>query len=123
MSLSKITDQLYTLRQSRLAAQKEVDALEAQEKALRAELFAALKASPTGAVAGSVAKAEIKTSIVPSLVDPEAFRKWCAKSPKRMDCLKVGVVTDAWRTHVSNGDVVDGVEAFTKEDLSLTKVK
>lgn len=123
MNLSKIADQLYTLRQERLAAQKEVDKLEAQEKELRAQLFANLKASPTGAVAGSVAKAEIKTSIVPSLVDPEAFRKWCAKSPKRADCLKVSVVTDAWRTHVSNGDVVDGVESFTKEDLSLTKVK
>ena len=123
MNLSKIADELYTLRQSRLAAQKEVDALEAQEKALRAKLFAELKLSPAGAVAGSIAKAEIKTSIVPTLIDPEKFRKWCAKSPKRMDCLKVSVVTEAWRTHVSNGDEPDGVEAFTKEDLSLTKVK
>jgi hypothetical protein len=123
MNLSKITDQLYTLRQERLAAQKAVDALEAQEKELRAQLFANLKASPTGAVAGSLAKAEIKTSIVPTLVDPEAFLKWVRKSPKRADCLKVGVATDAWRSHVSNGDVVDGVDSFTKEDLSLTKVK
>jgi hypothetical protein len=123
MNLSKITDQLYTLRQDRLAAQKEVDKLEVQEKALRAELFAALKASPTKAAAGSIAQAEIKFTIVPTLVDEEAFRKWCVKSPKRLDCLKVSVVTDAWRRHVVNGDVVDGVESFSKEDLSLTKVK
>lgn len=123
MDLSKITDQLYTLRQSRLAAQKEVDALEAEEKALRAKLFDALRKSPTGTVAGSVAKAEIKTSIVPSLVDPEAFLRWVRKSPKRADCLKVSVATEAWRSHVSNGDVVEGVETFAKEDLSLTKVK
>lgn len=123
MNLAKITDQLYTLRQERLAAQKEVDALEKQEKELRAQLFAALRESPSGAVAGDVAKAEIKTSIVPTLVDPEAFLKWARKSPKRADCYKVSVVTDAWRTHVSLGDTVDGVESFTKEDLSLTKVK
>jgi len=123
MNLSKITDELYTLRQERLAAQKQVDAIEAQEKALRAKLFDALKASPTQAAAGSIAQAEIKTSIVPTLVDPEAFRKWCVKSPKRLDCLKISVVTDAWRKHVVNGDEPDGVEAFTKEDLSLTKVK
>lgn len=123
MNLSKITDELYTLRHMRLAAQKEVDALEAQEKALRAKLFDALRESPTEAAAGNVAKAEIKRSIVPSLVDPEAFLKWARKSPKRADVFKVSVVTDAWRTHVSNGDVVDGVESFTKEELSLTKVK
>jgi len=123
MNLSKITDELYTLRQSRLAAQKEVDALEAQEKALRAKLFDALKASPTKAAAGDVAKAEIKTSIVPTLIDEEAFRKWCVKSPKRLGCMKTTVVTDAWRKHVINGEDVAGVESFTKEDLSLTKVK
>ena len=123
MNLSKIVDELYTLRQSRLAAQKEVDALEAQEKALRAKLFDALRESPTEAAAGDVAKAEIKRTIVPSLVDPEAFLKWARKSPKRADIFKVSVVTEAWRTHVSNGDTVDGVESFTKEELSLTKVK
>ena len=123
MNLSKITDQLYTLRQSRLAAQKEVDAIEKQEKELQSQLFAALHDSPTGVVAGSIAKAEIQVAIVPSMVDPEAFLKWVRKSPKRADCLKIGVVTDAWRTHTSNGEVADGIEAFTKETLSLRKVK
>ena len=123
MDLSKLTDKLYALRQERLAAQKQVDALEAQEKELRAQLFTNLKDSPTGVVAGSVAKAEIKSSIVPSLTDAEAFLAWTRKSQKRHSLLKVAVVTDAWRTFVSNGGEVDGVEAFTKEDLSLTKVK
>jgi hypothetical protein len=123
MNLSKIADQLYTLRQERLVAQKEVDKLEVQEKALRTELFAALKLSPSGAVSGAIGHAEIKTSIVPTMVDPERYLRWCRKSPKRADAYKITVVTDVWRTLVSNGDNPDGVEAFTKEDLSLTKVK
>ncbi|MEK9735993.1 MAG: hypothetical protein VW362_08970 [Candidatus Nanopelagicales bacterium] len=123
MDLSKLTDQLYALRQDRLAAQKEVDALEKQEKELRAKLFDALKASPTGAVSGSIAHAEVRSSIVPTLVDADAFLAWARKSPKRAGLLKVGVVTDAWRTFVSNGGEVEGVEEFVKEDLSLTKVK
>lgn len=123
MNLSKITDQLYTLRQERLAAQKEVDLLEKQEKELRAKLFAALKESPTGAVSGAVAHAEIKSSIVPSMVDEERFLAWARKSPKRHALLKINVATEAWRTFISNGGEVEGVESFTREDLSLTKVK
>jgi len=123
MDLSKIADKLYTLRQERLAAQKQVDALEAQEKELRSKLFAELKASPTRMAVGSIAQAEVKSSIVPTLTDSEAFLSWARKSPKRHDLLKVGVATDAWRKFVANGGVVEGVEAFTKEDLSLTKVK
>ena len=123
MDLTKLTDKLYALRQERLAAQKQVDALEAQEKELRAKLFAELKASPTGTAVGSVAQAEIKSSIVPTLVDEKKFLQWANKSDRRRTLLKVGVATDAWRKFVSNGGVAEGVEAFTKEDLSLTKVK
>jgi hypothetical protein len=123
MNLSKIADQLYTLRQERLAQQKIVDAIEAQEKELRAKLFTELKRSPSGAVSGAIGHAEIKTSIVPTMVDPERYLRWCRKSPKRADAYKITVVTDVWRTLVSNGDEPEGVESFTKEDLSLTKVK
>ena len=123
MDLTKLTDKLYTLRQERLAAQKQVDALEAQEKELHAQVFAALDKAPTGMTIGDIAKAEIKESIVPTLVDEKKFLQWANKSDRRRTLLKVGVATDAWRKFASNGGVAEGVEAFTKEDLSLTKVK
>lgn len=123
MDITKLVDKLYALRQERLVAQKAVDALEAQEKDLRARLFDALKETPSRAAVGAVAKAEVKVSLVPSLVDPDAFLAWARRSPKRADCYKVSVVTPAWRAHVVNGETVDGVEVFEKEDLSLTKVK
>lgn len=123
MDLAKLTDKLYTLRQKRLAAQKEVDALEAQEKELRATLFANLKASPTGAATGVIGHAEIKTSLVPSMVDEDRFLAWSRKSPKRRALVKVSVSTPAWRAFVVNGGEVDGVKQFEKKELSLTKVK
>ena len=123
MNLTKLTDKLYTLRQERLAAQKQVDALEAQEKELHAQVFAALDKAPTGMTIGDIAKAEIKESIVPTLVDKDRFLSWSRKSAKRHDLVKVSVATDMWRKFVANGESVEGVEVFTKRTLSLTKVK
>jgi len=122
-NLPALIDKLYDVRQRRLAAQKDVDAMEADERALRIAIFDQLKASPTGAASGALAHAEIKSTPVPQLIDADAFLAWARKSPKRSDVYKVSVSAPAWRTHVSNGDIVPGVESFTREDLSLTKVK
>lgn len=122
-TLATLIDQTYELRQQRLAAQKEVDALEAQEKELRAQLFDLLRHSPSEAATGAVAQAKITHSIVPQLVDADEFFAWVRKSPSNRAVAKISVSTPEWRTRVAAGTHVPGVESFTKDDLSLTKAK
>ena len=64
-TLGACADRVYELRAKRLAAQKDVDAIEAEEKALKEHIINTLPKSETTGVAGKVARVTVVTKQVP----------------------------------------------------------
>lgn len=118
-ALSKEIDALYTLRAKRLAAQHKVDKLEAEEKELNKALLAKLHSAKLEGIAGQKGAAKILRQDVAQVEDEDALLAW-GKLKDNRDCIKVGVVTEVWKARGMN---VPGVSKFTRETLSVTKVK
>lgn len=120
-SIGACADRIYELRLQRLAAQKLVDAMEAEEKALKEHVIATLPKSETTGVAGKLARVTVITKEVPQVKDWDAF--W-AKFDKKKDTDLIGrslskaAVEARWEA----GKKVAGVEAFTVVTLSINKV-
>lgn len=122
MDLGKLIDQTWELRAKRLAAQRAVDAMEEEEKALNEQIGEALRASKLDGAKGKAATAAFRRTQVAQVVDEDALLAW-GKLKANRDVIKVGVVGEAWRARLADGVKVPGVEAFLKEQVVLTKVK
>src|SRR5690349_19141017 len=62
-------DRLYELREARLAAQKQVDAMEAEEKALKEHIIQTLPKSDASGAAGKIARVSVVVNEVPQVKD------------------------------------------------------
>ena len=114
-------DALYTLREQRLIVQKEADALEEREKAIKQHLIDTLpKSDQTGAV-GHVARAQIKTKRVPQVDDWEALYKHVRKTGD-FEILQRRLAADAIAERWEAGKKVPGVGAFNAVTVSVTKL-
>lgn len=120
-TLGACADRVYELRAKRLAAQKDVDAIEAEEKALKEHIINTLPKSETTGVAGKVARVTVVTKQVPQVKDWEAFWKSFDKK-KDTDMLGRTISKAAIEARWENGKKVAGVEAFTVVSLSINKV-
>ena len=120
-TMGACADKIYELRQKRLDAQKVVDAIQAEESALREHIIQTLPKSETTGVAGKLARVTVVTKSIPQVKDWDAFYKYVAKN-KAFDLMQRRLsdkaVTDRWEA----GKKVDGVEAFTAVSLSINKV-
>ena len=72
-TMGACADRIYELKNKRLAMQKEVDAVEAEEKALKEHIINTLPKSETTGVAGKLARVTVVTKQVPQVKDWEAF--------------------------------------------------
>jgi hypothetical protein len=120
--LGAMIDEAWTLREKRLTLTREADAIEAREKELKATIEGTLRDMKLDGAKGHQAVAAIKRTLVAQITDEDAYLKWASLKANR-DCLKVGVVGEAYRERIAAKVKVPGVEPFTKEDLSLTKAK
>ena len=118
--LGELIDSVWEMRQKRLTAQREVDKLEEEEKTARAEIGVLLRVGKLEGGKGKLATAAFRRTTVAQVVDEEAFLKWAMKKANR-DCLKVGVIGEAWRLRLAEGDAAPGVDKFTKEEVVLSK--
>lgn len=120
-TLGACADRVYELRVKRLAAQKEVDAIEAEEKALKEHIIDTLPKSETTGVAGKLARVTVVTKQVPQVKDWEAFWKNFNKKTDT-DLLQRSLSKAAVEARWEAGKEVAGVEAFTAVTLSINKV-
>jgi len=120
-TLGACADRIYELRAKRLTAQKEVDAIEAEEKALKEHIINTLPKSETTGVAGKLARVTVVTKQVPQVKDWEAFWKSFNKKTDT-DLLQRSLSKAAVEARWEAGKKIAGVEAFTAVTLSINKV-
>jgi seryl-tRNA synthetase len=121
-AMGKCADKLYEVRQKRLALQKEVDALKAEETAIKNHIINKLPKSQASGIAGSLARATVITKEQPQVKDQEAFRKYMNRT-KRFDLANnlqpsAPAIRDMWE----EGKDIPGVEKFNVVTVSLNKV-
>ena len=119
-SLGGCADRIYALRQQRLAAQKVVETIETEEKALKEHIINTLPKSEARGVSGKVANVKVVTKDVPQVEDWEAFYAFVRKS-KRTDLLQRRPAEGAINEILNSGKTVPGVKISKAVSLSITK--
>ena len=120
-SLAVCADMLYETRAKRLAVQKEVDALQAVESALREHLIANLPKSEATGVSGKVANAKIITDKLPRVTDWEAVHAYIKKTGA-FELMQKRLSNEAVQERWDAGKKIPGVEEYQVVKVSLTKV-
>lgn len=120
-ALGACADRVYTLRQQRLEAQKAVDLIEAEEKALKEHIINTLPKSETTGVAGKLARVTVVKKDVPQVKDWDAFYKHVKKTGD-FDLLQRSLTKTAVEARWEAGKKIPGVEAFKAVSLSINKV-
>jgi hypothetical protein len=114
-------DRLYLLREQRLAKQREAEAIELEEKALKEHIILTLPKSEASGVAGKVARVTVITKVVPQVKDWDVFYKHVKKTGQ-FDLLQRRLTDSAIKERWENGKEVPGVEHFNALIVSLNKV-
>jgi hypothetical protein len=120
-TIGACADKVYELRIARLAKQKEVDAIEADEQALKAYIIDNLPKSEASGVAGKYARVTVITKEVPQVKDWPTFYKFLKKTGD-FDLLQKGLSKAAVEARWDAGKTIPGIEVFTAVTLSITKV-
>lgn len=121
-SMGACADLLMQVRDNRLAAQKKVDEMEAEEKALKDWIINNLPKSESTGASGKIANVQVKTKEVPQVNDWDLFYKHIKKTGE-FDLLSRAVSQSAIKERWENNKKVPGVITFNAVTLSLTKVK
>jgi hypothetical protein len=121
-AIGACADKLYTLRETRLKAQKVADVIEAEEKALKKHIIENLPKSQASGVAGKLARVTVINKDVPQVSDQEALRKYLNRT-KRFDLINnlrpsAAAVTAMW----DDGKKIPGVVKFVVTTVSMNKV-
>lgn len=120
-TMGACADRLYELRQKRLDEQKKVDAIEAEEKALKEHIINTLPKSEASGVAGKVARVTVITKEVPQVEDWDAFYKFVKKN-NAFDLMQKRLTDTAIKERWENGKEIPGVKHFQATTVSLNKV-
>lgn len=114
-------DLLYTLKTRRLAENKTVLEIKAEETALKTFIIDTLPKSEATGATGKIARVTIVQKSRPEIVDFEKFVKFCIKS-KRLDLLGRACAPEGIYELWEAGKEVPGVEEFKYKSISLNKV-
>lgn len=120
-TLAEKVDKYYTLREARLARQKEVDALQEAENELKADLIRQISKADASGVAGKLARVAVVTKKEPAIKDFDAFMAYVSRR-KAWDLLQRRVSASAVKARWEDGKDIPGVEAFPVVTLSLSKL-
>lgn len=120
-ALGSCADKLFELRNKRLEQQKLVDAIEAEEKALKEHIIQNLPKSEASGVAGKKARVTVVMKEVPQVKDWDAFYKYVAKT-KSFDLMQRRLTDAAVKERWEAGKQIPGVEVFKAVTISMNKV-
>jgi hypothetical protein len=120
-AMGACADRLFELREKRLEEQKKVDAIEAEEKAIKEHIIQNLPKSEASGVAGKVARVTVITKQVPQVKDWDVFYKHVKKTGE-FELLQRRLTDTAIRERWDAGKQVPGVESFSAVTLSINKV-
>lgn len=120
-SIAALADACGDLKQSRLAAQREVDAIKERETALSEWLIDNLPKMEATATAGAAWQATIKEKTVPQVQDWDALYEHVINT-RRFEFLQRRLGDAAVKEQWEAGAEVPGVERIDIKTLSLTKV-
>lgn len=120
-SMGLCADRLYELRKRRLEEQKKVEALEAEENALKAHIIDHLPKSQMTGASGKVANVKIVTKVIPQIADLELFYGYVRRS-KRTDLLQKRLNDGAIKEMLDDGKKIPGITTFDAKTVSLTKI-
>lgn len=120
--LGRCADQLYELRQSRLALQKQVDQLRYEEHQLREHIINTLPKSEASGVAGQLARASVVVKEEPTVTDEQAFRRYLARTRRYELAIKLRPAASAIRELWDDGKEVPGIGRFNVVTISLNKL-
>ena len=122
-SMALCADRYYTLRQKRLAMQKEVAEVEEEEKALKEHIIQNLPKSEATGAAGKLARVTIKPKLKPSVTDWPALMKYIRGQRGQADDLLQHRVSDAAvEARWEQNKTIPGIEKFDVITLSVNKV-
>lgn len=119
--LGGCADELYKIRERRLAAQKVVDEIQEQETALENHIIEVLPKSEASGVAGKVAQANIEMKHIPTVDDWDKFRTYIVKH-KAWDMITKRVGSRAILDRMDAGETVPGIKMFNKVTVKLRKL-
>lgn len=114
-------DRLYELREARLAKQKEADAIEAEEKALKEHIIQTLPKSESSGVAGKVARVTVVSKDVPRVEDWDKLYKYVKKTGA-FELLQRRLSDAAVQERWEAGKEIPGVGTFGVVTVSINKV-
>ena len=120
-SLAVCADKYYQLREKRLAMQKEVDILKAEETAYCNHLIDSIPKSEATGVAGKICRVSVKTDKVPRVEDWDKFYAHIKKTGE-FDLLGRSPTKAAIEARWESGKKVPGVGTFTTVKLSVSKL-
>lgn len=120
-NLAVCVDLLYTTRQQRLETQKQVDAMQSKETALREHLINTLPKSDATGISGKLARATVVTKIEPQVEDWDEFFAWVSKT-KAWDCLQRRISAPAIRARWEAKKLVKGMGSVNVVSISMNKV-
>lgn len=120
-SLAACADKYYQLREKRLAMQKEVDAVKAEESAYSEHLINSIPKSEATGVAGKLCRVSVKTDEIPRVEDWDLFYKHIKKTGE-FDLLGRSPTKAAIEARWANNKKVPGVGTFTTVKLSVNKL-
>lgn len=120
-TIGACADLLYETKRKRLALQKQVEALEAEENALKEHIIATLPKSDASGVAGKLARVTVTSKEVPVVKDWPAFYKYILKH-KSFDLLQRRLSDAAVKSRIEDGERLPGVETFNAKLVNLNKL-
>lgn len=120
-AMGACADKLFELRNKRLAVQKEVDAVAAEETALKNHIIENLPKSEASGVAGKLARVTVVTKQIPQVKDWDAFYKHVKKTGD-FDLMQRRLTDAAIKERWEAGKEVPGVEHFNAVSVSINKI-
>ncbi len=122
LSLGACADELYRLRERRLALQHDLDELAAEEARYRTHLTAVLESQGLTAATGQIARAGLTQTQIGHVVDWDAFAAHVIAT-RDFSLLQRRLNDGALREHWDVGEAIPGVEPFLVTKVSLTKTR
>lgn len=119
-TMGACADKLFETKARRLAMQKEVDAIEDEEKALKEHIINTLPKSDTGA-AGKLARVTVVNKTLAQVTDWPAFYAYIKKT-NQFDLMQRRVSDTAVFERWDNKKEVPGVGKMTVTSVSLNKI-
>lgn len=120
-TIGACADLLYTTRGTRLLIQKDAQALETQEKALKEHIINTLPKSEASGVAGKLARVAVETSEVNQVEDWDKFYAYVKKTGF-FHLLGRMIKQEAIDEILASGKTIPGIKKFKVVKVSCNKV-